>query len=277
MVKLVATGAAAFFAMASPALAAKPKLTVTWPAAASSGQVTVITAKLSPARSGVKLSLQRQVSGKWTTLASAKTNKKGIATMTARLAAGAAQLRVSGKAGKRSVSSPVKALAVADGGSDGGGGTGGGGSGGGSGPLFTPPGRDLSGQEAADRIVPYLENASFTDCVPGWPSCAVETRYGFFSNATMFYCRLTNSSGSDIINAGHPFQIIGAEMKANGAWGVSLQVQSYASTVYYNWEVSTTGVVYGAYWGPGADPRSQPATQSIGPLQWVRGARNCSY
>ena len=268
MVKLAATTAVAFLATSAPALAAQPKLSVTWPASPNSAQVQVITAKLSPARSGVKLSLQQQAGSRWTTLASAKTNRKGIATMAARLSAGAAKLRVAGRSGARTVSSKVQALTVADGGSGGGGG---------SGPLFTPPGRDLTGQEAADRIVPYLGNSTFTDCVPGFPSCAVEYRYGHFASGVMFYCRLTNSSGSDIINGAMPFQIIGADMKADGSWGVTLRVISYGDAVrYYTWQVSTTGVAYANYWS-GGTPGVDPPSSTIGPLQWVRGARDCSY
>lgn len=145
------------------------------------------------------------------------------------------------------------------------------------GPPFAPPGRDLTGTEAANKILPFLANSTFTDCVTGWPTCAVEERYGHFADATMFYCRLTATSGSDIINAGHQFQIIGADQKADGSWAVTTQIASYGSTTYYTWTVSTTGVTTGLYWGPGSDPRVNAPTQSVGPLQWVRGARNCSY
>ena len=46
---------------------------------------------------------------------------------------------------------------------------------------------------------------------------------------------------------------------------------------YYTWTVTAAGVATGLYWGPGASPQTDPATQQIGPLRWVRGARNCSY
>ena len=145
------------------------------------------------------------------------------------------------------------------------------------GPPFAPPGRDLTGTEAANRLLPYLVNSSFTDCVTGWPTCAVEQRYGHFADGTMFYCRLTSSAGSDIVNAGAPFQIIGAEQKADGSWALTTQVESYGNTTFYTWTVTAAGVATGLYWGPGSDPRADPATQAVGPLQWVRGARNCSY
>lgn len=144
------------------------------------------------------------------------------------------------------------------------------------GPPFSPPGRDITGTEAANALLKYLANSTFTDCVTGWPTCAVETRYGHFADGGMYYCRLTNVSGADVINGAQPFQIIGADQKADGAWAVTLQVASYGNTVYYTWSVSTTGVATGLYWGPGKDPRMD-AGEALGPLQWVRGARNCSY
>lgn len=146
------------------------------------------------------------------------------------------------------------------------------------GPPFSPPGHDLTGQEAANAILKYIANSTFTDCVPGWPACAVEHRYGHFADASMYYCRLTPSGGStDIINSAHPFQIIGADQKADGSWAVTLQVTSYDNALtYYTWSVNTAGVATGLYWGPGSDPRTT-AGEALGPLQWVRGARNCSY
>lgn len=144
------------------------------------------------------------------------------------------------------------------------------------GPPFSPPGRDLTGQEAANALLKYLANSTFTDCVTGWPTCAVETRYGHLADGTMYYCRLTNVSGADIINSPHAFQIIGADQKADGSWAVTLQVDSYGNTVYYTWSVTAAGVATGLYWGPGQDPRMD-AGAALGPLQWVRGGRTCAY
>lgn len=272
---LVITGA---LVVAPSASAASPKLSVTYPTSPTAGQAFAVVAKVKPAKKGVKLSLQQKLAGKWKTLASGKTDKKGVAIISAKLAEGTASLRLAGKTGSKSIISAPKSLTVTAGG---GGGSGGGGSGGGStGPLFTPPGRDLSGNEAAQAILPYLGNSTFTDCVPGWPNCAVESRYGYFTSGESYYCRLTNTSGSDIINAGHPFQIIGAEMKADGSWMVDLQITSYGGALtYYEWRVATNGVANGAYWGPNHSIYDYPnsPTDYIGPLQWVRGARNCSY
>ncbi|HEY5144297.1 MAG TPA: hypothetical protein VII98_12430 [Solirubrobacteraceae bacterium] len=146
------------------------------------------------------------------------------------------------------------------------------------GPPFSPPGHDITGATAAKAILPFLANSTFTDCVTGFPTCSYEERYGHFADGTMYYCRLTPTSGSDIINAGHAFQIIGADQKADGSWAVTLQIASYDNqSTYYTWSVTTTGVATGLYWGPGSNPQTDPATQSLGPLRWVRGARNCSY
>ncbi len=145
------------------------------------------------------------------------------------------------------------------------------------GPPFSPPGHDITGTEAASAILPFLANSTFTDCPAGFPSCAVEERYGHFADGTMYYCRLTPGHGSDIINAGHAFQIIGADQKADGSWAATLKVVSYDALTYYTWTVTAAGVATALYWGPGSSPQSDPASQQIGPLRWVRGARSCSY
>jgi hypothetical protein len=146
------------------------------------------------------------------------------------------------------------------------------------GPPFSPPGHDITGTEAANAILPFLANSTFTDCPTGFPTCPYEERYGHFADGSMYYCRLTPTSGSDIINAAHPFQIIGADQKADGSWAVTLKVVSYGDALtYYTWTVTTAGVATGLYWGPGSNPQTDAATQQIGPLRWVRGARNCSY
>lgn len=146
------------------------------------------------------------------------------------------------------------------------------------GPPFSPPGHDITGTEAANAILPFLANSTFTDCPTGFPTCPYEERYGHFANATMFYCRLTPTSGSDIINSAHAFQIIGADQKADGSWAATLKVVSYNDELtYYTWTVTAAGAASGLYWGPGANPQTDAPSQRIGPLQWVRGARNCSY
>ena len=149
----------------------------------------------------------------------------------------------------------------------------------GNGPLFGTPGTDKVGQAAYDAIKGFLADSTFTDCPATWPNCAVEYRYGHFANGNVYYCRLTNTSGSDIINGASPItQILGAEQHADGSWAVSYARDSYGNTVYYTWRVSAAGDVTGLYWGPGTtDPSTAAPTEQISGLVWVRGARDCSY
>ena len=89
-------------------------------------------------------------------------------------------------------------------------------------PLFAPPGRDLTGQEALDSIKGYIANSRFTDCAAGWPTCAVEQRYLFCPNGLdAAYLRLTSSSGSDIISYGQ-IQPLGADQKADGSFAFTI-------------------------------------------------------
>ena len=147
------------------------------------------------------------------------------------------------------------------------------------GPPFSPPSANLSGQAAADKLLPYLTNATFTDCTAMFPNCAgtQEHRYGFFASGVMYYCRLTGVSGADIINAPAPFQIIGAEQNTTGEWGVTVQLQSYGNTTYYTWDVRPSGAVTGSYWGPGSSPYTDAPTEQLSGLTWVRGARDCTW
>lgn len=148
-----------------------------------------------------------------------------------------------------------------------------------NGPPFNPPATSLVGNDAWARVQNYLLNATFTDCVAGFPNCVglLEHRYGFHANGTMNYCRLQRSSGGDIINAPQPFTITGVEQATSGEWGVSMEVQSYGNLTHYWWDVQPSGAVTGKYWGPGLDPVTQPPSEYIADLTWVRGGRDCSY
>jgi hypothetical protein len=151
--------------------------------------------------------------------------------------------------------------------------------GGGTGPLFPAPARATTGNEAFEAIKGYCADSRFTDCPAMWPNCAgaLEHRYSHFANGDQYYCRLTATSGSDIRSYGQIAQISGAEHNADGSWGVEYYLSSYGNTTFYSWRVSPDGAVTGQYWGPGQSPSSGPATEVITGLQWVRGARDCSY
>ena len=144
-------------------------------------------------------------------------------------------------------------------------------------PLFTAPGVDSTGNAAWEAIKGYFLDSTFTDCPAGWPNCAVEYRYGHFANYQQAYCRLTNTSGSDIINGRHPIYIAGAEQKADGSWAVSYQLDwGDGQPRWYSWYVAANGSVTGRYWF-NADPNLSAPTEEITGLVWVRGARDCSY
>jgi hypothetical protein len=143
-------------------------------------------------------------------------------------------------------------------------------------PLFPAPAAPTTGNAAFEEIKTYFADSRFTDCVAGWPNCAVEERYSHFANSDQYYCRLTPSSGSDIKSYGQISRISGAEHSADGSWGVEYYLSSYGNTVFYSWTVSPYGVTNGRYWRPGRDPSSGPPDQTLGPLQWVRGAKDCS-
>jgi hypothetical protein len=145
----------------------------------------------------------------------------------------------------------------------------GGGGGGGAAPLFEPPGRQLSGNDAVPFLQRYLFNSTFTDCPAGWPNCAVEERYSHTADGSFYYCRLTSTSGSDIINGARAYQVQNAVVEADGSWAFNEIVDNYGNPSFYEWHVSTNGAVTGVYQYNG--------TQQIGPLQYVPGARDCSY
>ncbi|MEX2106728.1 MAG: hypothetical protein WD810_07495 [Solirubrobacterales bacterium] len=136
--------------------------------------------------------------------------------------------------------------------------------------LFEAPGRKLEGNEAIPFLQRYLANSTFTDCPAGWPNCAVEQRYSHTSGGSFYYCRLTSVSGADIINGARSYQVQNAVVEADGSWTFNELVES-GGRAFYEWHVATNGVVNGAY------QFESNAIEQIGPLQYVPGARDCSY
>ena len=147
----------------------------------------------------------------------------------------------------------------------------GGGGGGGSTALFEAPGRKLTGNEAVPFLQKYLFNSTFTDCPAGWPNCSVEQRYSHTSGGSFYYCRLTSVSGADIINGAKAYQVQNAVVEADGSWTFNEQVENSGGSSFYEWHVATNGAVNGAYQFNGG------AFEQIGGLQYVSGARDCSY
>lgn len=144
-------------------------------------------------------------------------------------------------------------------------------------PLFTAPGVDSTGNAAWEAVKGYFANSTLTDCPAGWPNCPVEQRYGYFADGTTWYCRLTSTSGSDIRSQATITQIVGAEQKADGSWAVSYQDLAYGYNHFYTVRVSANGAGTVQYWASGVDPNTSAPSEVYTGLQWMRGAKDCSY
>lgn len=143
--------------------------------------------------------------------------------------------------------------------------------------LFAVPGVDRTGNDAYEAVKGYFANSMLTDCPAGWGvGCSVEERYSVFADGTHWYCRLTPTAGSDIRSVGTITRIVGAEQKADGAWAVSFEMDSYGNTVYYTVRVDASGAGAIQHWGPGVSPNGAPSEVKTG-LTWIRGAKDCSY
>jgi hypothetical protein len=139
--------------------------------------------------------------------------------------------------------------------------------------LFEAPGTKLEGEAAKPFLQKYLLNSTFTDCVTGWPSCGgFENRYSHSADNTFYKCLLRPTSGSDVKSVGE-YGVQNARVEPDGSWIFQETVYWYGNYAAFEWSVSTTGIVNGAYQStPGEAP------EKIGPLQYVGGvAKNCSY
>ena len=138
-------------------------------------------------------------------------------------------------------------------------------------PLFDPPGQKLEGEAARSFLERYLVNSTFTDCAAGFPACSVENLYSHTSN-TYRYCRLTMTSGADIINPPQAYAVKNAVVNPDGSWAFNEEVENYSNVSFYEWQISANGAVNGAYqFQPGS------GVEQLGPFQYVSGARDCSY
>lgn len=140
--------------------------------------------------------------------------------------------------------------------------------------LFEAPGKVLEGEAAKPFLQKYLANSTFTDCPSGWgvSGCTVEHRYSHAADATFHYCRLTSSSGSDI-RVTDEYGVEAAKVEPDGSWTFREVVYNSGNYSKYEWNVSTTGVVNGAYQ---FTPSSQ--IEKLGPYVYIGGvAKDCSY
>jgi hypothetical protein len=139
--------------------------------------------------------------------------------------------------------------------------------------LFEAPGKQLEGEAAKPFLQKYLLNSRFTDCPTGWPSCSgFEDRYSHTADNTFYKCLLRPTSGSDVKSVGE-YGIDNARVEADGSWIFHERVAWYGYISAYEWKVSANGVVEGAY----QSQEGVGTPEKIGPLQYVSGARDCSY
>jgi hypothetical protein len=140
--------------------------------------------------------------------------------------------------------------------------------------LFEAPGKQLNGEETKPFLQKYLLNSTFTDCVTGWPSCGgFEDRYSHSADNTFYKCLLKPTSGSDVKSVGE-YGVDNARVEADGSWTFHEIISWYGYYSAYEWRVSTTGVVEGAY----QSTAGSGTPEKIGPLQYVGGvAKDCSY
>jgi hypothetical protein len=143
-------------------------------------------------------------------------------------------------------------------------------------PLFPAPAQKLTGTPAFEHFKSFFLNSRFTDCPNGgWPNCSVEEKYDHCPDGSWSYFRITPSQGSDINSVGS-YQVTGAEANTDGSWGVE-----YISTLgssgpdsFYSWSIAANGAVNGRYWPPGTSPQTNPPSQLLTGLTWVRPV-NC--
>jgi len=140
--------------------------------------------------------------------------------------------------------------------------------------LFEAPGQKLEGEAAKPFLQKYLLNSTFTDCVTGWPSCGgFEDRYSHSADNTFYKCLLKISSGSDVKSVGE-YGVVNARIEPDGSWIFQEVIGWYGYQSAYEWHISTTGVVEGAY----QSTAGSGTPEKIGPLQYVGGvAKDCSY
>ncbi|HXR31421.1 MAG TPA: hypothetical protein VN752_09820 [Solirubrobacterales bacterium] len=139
--------------------------------------------------------------------------------------------------------------------------------------IFDAPGQKLEGEAAKPFLEKYLLNSTFTDCPTGWPTCGgFEDRYSHTADSTFYKCWLRPTSGSDVKSVGE-YRVDNARVEPDGSWIFNETVYWYGNFATFEWQVAANGVVNGAY----QSASSGEPPEKIGPLQYVSGARDCSY
>jgi hypothetical protein len=139
--------------------------------------------------------------------------------------------------------------------------------------LFEAPGKQLDGESAKPFLQKYLLNSRFTDCPTGWPSCGgFEDRYSHVADGTFYKCLLRPTSGSDVKSVGG-YTVDNARIEADGSWIFHEVISWYGYYSAYEWHVAANGAVEGAY----ESTAGSGSAEKLPPLQYVAGARDCSY
>jgi hypothetical protein len=139
--------------------------------------------------------------------------------------------------------------------------------------VFEAPGKTLEGEAAKPFLTKYLLNSTFTDCPTGWPSCGgFEDRYSHTTDSTFYQCLLRPTSGSDVKSVGE-YGVDNARIEADGSWTFHERIGWYGYVSSFEWHVAANGVVEGAY----QSHENVGTPEKLGPLQYVSGARDCSY
>lgn len=139
--------------------------------------------------------------------------------------------------------------------------------------LFEAPGTKLEGDAAKPFLQKYLLNSTFTDCPTGWPSCGgFEDRYSHAPDGTFYKCLLRPTSGSDVKSVGG-YTVDNARIEPDGSWIFHEIVDWYGYQAAFEWKVAANGVVEGAY----QSTAGSGVPEKIGPLQYVSGAKSCTY
>jgi hypothetical protein len=139
--------------------------------------------------------------------------------------------------------------------------------------LFDAPGTKLEGEAAKPFLQKYLLNSTFTDCPTGWPSCGgFEDRYSHATDGSFYKCLLRPTSGSDVKSVGG-YTVDNARIEPDGSWIFHEIIDWYGYQSAYEWRVAANGVVEGAY----QSTAGSGTPEKIGPLQYVSGAKSCTY
>lgn len=117
-------------------------------------------------------------------------------------------------------------------------------------PLFQPPPRDLTGEAAVARVVPYLVNSRLTDCAAGFPACSSERRFDHCAGggstgrfqSRYFPPDVTTPTGNGT------YRVVNASFSTSGAWTVAYEVTlDSGKKGAYTWSVQPDGSAQGAY------------------------------